>query len=52
MLYYVDIKSISKLEISDEVLKEINEFLDEYYDKYTGIYLKSKEFIKKLNILK
>ena len=29
---------------------EINKFLDEYYDKYTGLYLKSKDFLK--NIVK
>ena len=51
MFYYVDIKSISKLDISDSVSLEINEFLDDYYDRYTGIYLKSKNFIKQLNKL-
>ena len=51
MLYYVDVSSITKLEISDEVLKEINHFLDDYYDRYTGLYMKSKNFIRKLNQL-
>ena len=51
MYYYVDIKNISKLEVSDVVTKEINQFLDEYYEKYTGLYLKSKDFIKKINQL-
>lgn len=51
MFYYVDIKSISKLEVRDSVILEINEFLDDYYDRYTGIYLKSKNFIKQLNKL-
>ena len=51
MFYYVDIKSISKLDISDSVSLEINEFLDDYYDRYTGIYLKSKEFIRQLRKL-
>ena len=48
LYYYVDIKSISKLEVSDDVSKEINQFLDMYYDRYTGLYLKSKDFIKKI----
>ena len=30
------------------VLKEINLFLDDYYDRYTGIYLKSKKFLKQI----
>ena len=48
MLYYVDIKKISKIEINDDVKKEIDEFIDEYYDKYTGLYLKSKKFLKNI----
>ena len=49
MYYYVDIKNITKLDVSDEVTREINEFLDDYYDRYTGLYMKSKNFIRKLN---
>ena len=49
MYYYVDIKSIKKLEINPEVTKEINQFLDDYYDRYTGLYLKSKDFIRRIN---
>ncbi len=51
MYYYVDIKNISKLDVSSEVSKEINQFLDMYYDRYTGLYLKSKDFIKKISKL-
>ncbi len=51
MLYYVDPSSITKLEVSKEVTKEINEFLDDYYDRFTGLYIKSKDFIKKVNQL-
>lgn len=53
MFYYIDISKIEKIEIAKEVKEEINYFLDEYYDRYTGLYLKSKNFIrnlKKLNI--
>jgi len=49
MYYYVDISKISKLDVSNEIKEEINEFLDDYYERYTGLYLKSKDFIKKLN---
>ena len=45
MFYYVDISKISKLEISDKAKNEINMFLNDYYDRYTGLYLKSKKFI-------
>lgn len=51
MYYYVDIKNISKLEVSSLVTKEINQFLDDYYDRYTGLYLKSKDFVRKIRQL-
>ena len=51
MFCYVDISKISKLEISDKVKLEINNFLDEYYDKYTCLYLKTKDFLKNLSKL-
>ena len=46
MLYYVDISKITKLDLSNQTIKEISEFLDEYYDLYSGLYLKSKTFLK------
>ncbi len=48
LLEYVDISKISKLEVSENVKKEINNFIDDYYDRYTGLYLKSKKFLKSL----
>lgn len=48
MFYYVDIDRITKLEISKNIEKEIQEFLDDYYDRYAGIYIKSKTFLKEL----
>lgn len=51
MYYYVDIKSITELNISEEVKNDINTFLNRYYDRYTGMYLKSKDFLNKLKNL-
>lgn len=48
MLKYVDISKISKLDLSDKVKLEINDFIDDYYDRYTGLYLKSKSFLKNI----
>ena len=48
MLYYVDINKITKINVSDEVKKEIDLFIDEYYDKYSGLYLKTKKFLKNI----
>ena len=48
MFYYVDIDKISKLDISDNIKRELNRFIDDYYDRYSGLYLKSKMFLKNL----
>lgn len=44
-LYYVDISKITKLEIPNDVKIELDQFIDDYYDRYSGIYLKSKIFL-------
>lgn len=51
MFYYVDINKISKLDISNNIKKEINRFIDDYYDRYSGLYLKTKDFLKTLQNL-
>ncbi len=51
MYYLVDIKSISKLSLKEDIVKEINNFLINYYDDYTGLYLKSKDFLKTIEKL-
>ena len=48
MYYYVNIKSISNIKIEDNIKDVINKFLDMYYEKYTGLYLNSKNFLKNL----
>ena len=48
LYYYVDISKISKLEISESIIKEIDKFLTAYYDNYTGLYIKSKKFLETL----
>lgn len=51
MYYLIDINSISEIKIKDDIIQEINYFLDKYYERYTGIYLKSKDFLKRINKL-
>ena len=48
MYYLIDIPSITKISIKKENASEINYFLDKYYERYTGLYLKSKEFLNKI----
>ena len=48
MFYYINIEKISKIDISEPIKKELNLFINDYYERYSGLYLKSKDF---LNIL-
>ena len=45
MYYLVEIDSIKELKIKDYVIDSINKFLSVYYDRYTGLYIRSKEFL-------
>lgn len=51
MYYLIDINTISDLKISEEVINNIDHFINTYYDRYTGLYLKSKKFLKDINKL-
>ena len=48
MYYYIEINSISDLKISDAIVKEINFFINRYYERYTGLFLNSKKFLNKM----
>ena len=52
MLDLVDVSKITKLDIDNDVLVEIEEFLDDYYMDNTGIYLKSNKNKNVLNKVK
>ncbi len=51
MFYYVDISKISKIEVADNIKAELSRFIYDYYDRYSGIYLKSREFLQNLEKL-
>ena len=48
MYELIDIKSINNVNISKSLIDDINEFLNDYYERYTGLYLKSKKFLDKI----
>ena len=52
MYYYVDLDKITKIDVNPKVNEEINKFLEDYYDRYTGIYLNSKKMLKNVVKLK
>jgi DNA repair protein RecO (recombination protein O) len=45
---YVDISKITNLDIDNSISNEINRLINEYYDEYSGINIKSKKFLKDL----
>jgi len=49
MYYLIEMKSISELKISDIVSNNIDRFINTYYDRYTGLYLTSKKFLKDID---
>ncbi len=48
MYYYVDIAKIDNIDVSKDAIREIDDFLSNYYERYTGLYLKSKKFLNSL----
>lgn len=51
MYKLVNVDSISDLKISENIVFEINRFLNIYYNRFTGLYLKSKKFLQELTEL-
>lgn len=48
LYYYVDITKISNLDIDKSISNNINRIISEYYDLYSGVASKSKDFLNKL----
>ncbi len=44
----VDISKLDSFNVSNEYLFILNRFIDEYYMKYTGLYLDSKKFFREM----
>ena len=49
LYYLIDVSTISELKISEQVVKNIDHFINTYYDRYTGLYLNSKKFLEGIN---
>ena len=48
MYKLVNIDTISDIKVNNNIKMEINRFLNIYYDRFTGLYLKSKKFLQEL----
>ena len=47
MFIYLDIDKITKIELNDETKKELEFFINDYYETYSGVYLKKQSFLIK-----
>lgn len=45
LYYYIDIKKIDSFNVDKKIVNEINRFIDDYYERYTGLYLNGKKII-------
>lgn len=52
LLYYVDIHRLGKISLKAETKKELKKIITAYFEKYSGIHLKSKKFLDHLDLLK
>lgn len=46
--YRVDIEQLPEVELEQELLEPITQFLDAYYDAYAGFHLRTKKFLNDL----
>ena len=44
----VDLNKLDSFNVSLDILLKLDRFIDEYYSKYTGLYLESKKFFKSM----
>ena len=49
--YVVNLESISFLKISEVLIEQINNIINIFYERYTGLYIHSKKFLDKLDSL-
>ncbi|MDQ0161307.1 DNA repair protein RecO [Aeribacillus alveayuensis] len=52
VFYYLDLSRLGQVSVKDETKKELRWVIDEYYQEYSGLSLKSKRFLKQLDNLR
>jgi len=50
LFYQIELSKISKINIEDDIKKEIGTFIEDYYERYSGLYLKSKKILEKFTL--
>ncbi|UOR12280.1 DNA repair protein RecO [Halobacillus amylolyticus] len=49
---HMDVRRLGQISMKEENKKKLRRLLDEYYDRYGGYFLKSKKFLKQLDLFK
>ncbi|MDQ0218270.1 DNA repair protein RecO [Peribacillus cavernae] len=52
LFYYFDLSRLGNISIKPETKKELEQVIDAYYEEYSGLYLKSKKFLKQMDKMK
>lgn len=52
LLYLVDANRLGNISISEQTKQEIRVLIDQYYDKNSGLHLKSKKFLQQMESMK
>lgn len=52
VLYLFDLSRLGNISVKEETKREIRKLLNEYYDEYSGVYLKTRRFIEQLALMK
>ncbi|WP_079530307.1 DNA repair protein RecO [Halobacillus hunanensis] len=52
LFLHMDVKRLGEISLKEENKKTLRQLLDEYYDRYGGYFLKSRKFLKQLDLFK
>ncbi|MGM9987891.1 MAG: DNA repair protein RecO [Bacillaceae bacterium] len=50
LFYHFNLNRLGNVTVKDETKKQLSLILDGYYDEYSGLYLKSRRFLKQLDL--
>lgn len=44
LFYYIDLKRLGSISVKPETKKQLKFVIDQYYEEYSGLFLKTKRF--------
>jgi DNA repair protein RecO (recombination protein O) len=52
LFYYIDLKRLGSISVKPETKKQLKFVIDQYYEEYSGLFLKTKRFLNQMESLK